>query len=94
MRFATLGLVAALSALGAAQNLLDRLPKCAQSCYANNQGDCNAIDIACICGNSTLISGLSCCVFESCNPEEQKSRFPQRRAHSATSFAIHTDSLF
>ncbi|KAF2749638.1 hypothetical protein M011DRAFT_524329 [Sporormia fimetaria CBS 119925] len=70
MRFTAVTLLAAVSSLAAAQ-LLDQLPECAQKCYTSNQGTCNAIDIGCICGNSTLIEGLSCCVSQTCQAAEQ-----------------------
>ncbi|KAF2280828.1 uncharacterized protein EI97DRAFT_428922 [Westerdykella ornata] len=70
MRAAAVTLLATFSFLASAQ-LLDQLPKCAQDCYGRNTGNCGALDIKCICGNSTLIEGLSCCVASTCNSQDQ-----------------------
>jgi len=45
-----------------------------QDCFGSNFGSCGQFDFACICGNQTLIGGLSCCVYQTCNPEEQESQ--------------------
>jgi len=66
MRFATLAIVAGLSAMVSAQGL-DDLPTCAQKCYEENTGDCSPLDIKCICGTKELIEGLSCCVKRTCD---------------------------
>ncbi|KAF2474754.1 uncharacterized protein BDR25DRAFT_301396 [Lindgomyces ingoldianus] len=71
MRLSVVALLATLSSLGLAQ--LDQLPKCAQTCFGNNLGGCNALDFKCVCSNSALIAGLSCCVSQTCTPTEQES---------------------
>ncbi|KAF2176679.1 hypothetical protein K469DRAFT_722069 [Zopfia rhizophila CBS 207.26] len=71
MRFSSVAIVAALSSLALAQNLLDQLPKCAQDCVGSNFGGCNPFDIPCVCKNKDLISNLSCCVSTKCSQQEQ-----------------------
>ncbi|OCL13334.1 hypothetical protein AOQ84DRAFT_352052 [Glonium stellatum] len=69
MRFVSVALIASLSSFAVAQ-LLDGLPKCAQSCVGSNFGSCQTLDIKCICSNKDLISSLSCCVSKSCSADD------------------------
>ncbi|OCK84136.1 hypothetical protein K432DRAFT_432444 [Lepidopterella palustris CBS 459.81] len=72
MRFTPVVLFATLTSMASAQGLLDNLPPCARSCVGSNFGGCNILDIKCICSNSNLISGLSCCVSSACSPSDQQ----------------------
>ncbi|KAF2810008.1 uncharacterized protein BDZ99DRAFT_301459 [Mytilinidion resinicola] len=72
MRFSIIAVIAALTSLSTAQSLLDQLPQCARTCVGQNFGGCKTLDIACICGNSDLISNLSCCVSKSCDADDTK----------------------
>ncbi|WPH03722.1 Hypothetical protein R9X50_00660500 [Acrodontium crateriforme] len=46
------------------------LPSCAQSCITSF-GDCNPIDVGCICKAGGLIANLSCCVSKQCDATDQ-----------------------
>ncbi|KAJ9645259.1 hypothetical protein H2201_005605 [Coniosporium apollinis] len=73
MRFSALALAAYFGALAVAQSTsIADLPVCARNCVGSNLGGCNAIDVRCICSNTDYISGLSCCVLNSCSPEDQQ----------------------
>ncbi|KAF1950677.1 hypothetical protein CC80DRAFT_597947 [Byssothecium circinans] len=72
MRFTVVATLATtLGSLAVAQ--LGNLPKCAQDCFGSSLGSCSQLDFKCVCGNSTLISSLSCCVAQTCTREEQDS---------------------
>ncbi|PSN60545.1 hypothetical protein BS50DRAFT_639961 [Corynespora cassiicola Philippines] len=71
MRFSSIALLGALSSVALSQGLTGSLPECAQNCFGNSLGDCDQNDFRCICGNTELISSLSCCVSQTCSPEEQ-----------------------
>ncbi|EON66655.1 hypothetical protein W97_05901 [Coniosporium apollinis CBS 100218] len=73
MRFSALALAACFGALAVAQSTsIADLPVCARNCVGSNLGGCNPIDVRCICSNTDYISGLSCCVLNSCSPEDQQ----------------------
>ncbi|KAH8731481.1 hypothetical protein GQ44DRAFT_698811 [Phaeosphaeriaceae sp. PMI808] len=69
MRFSVLAAVA-FSSLALAQSPIDQIPKCAQACFGNNLGTCGQSDIGCICGNTSVINSVSCCVFATCSQAE------------------------
>ncbi|KAL5114980.1 hypothetical protein ACEQ8H_007153 [Pleosporales sp. CAS-2024a] len=69
MRFSIIALVAAFSSTALAQNLLNQIPKCAQTCFGNNMGTCGLADIACICSGPNILP-VSCCVFATCSQAE------------------------
>lgn len=94
MRFFTVAVVAGLSSFVSAQDVFGSLPKCAvsvmqqrggqlltrhqQTCFGSNFGQCAQLDFKCICGNKTLISDLSCCVFQTCSQADQDSQYTRR----------------
>ncbi|EMC91475.1 hypothetical protein BAUCODRAFT_135071 [Baudoinia panamericana UAMH 10762] len=47
------------------------LPACAGSCVGTSFGSCSTLDVKCICSDSSLLSGLACCVSTSCNAADQ-----------------------
>lgn len=59
-----------LASVALAQVDISNLPQCAYGCVTN-LGDCNSLDVQCICSDSELISGLACCVSTSCDSEDQ-----------------------
>ncbi|KAM0721897.1 hypothetical protein Q7P37_002822 [Cladosporium fusiforme] len=65
----TLTAVALLSSLAAAH--IPGLPNCAANCVGDSFGSCGALDVKCICSNTELLTGLSCCVSKACNKEDQ-----------------------
>ncbi|KAF2740435.1 hypothetical protein EJ04DRAFT_518746 [Polyplosphaeria fusca] len=71
MRFSSLTILAALGSFALAQNPLDQLPKCAQTCFGSDYGNCAPLDIGCVCGNTALIQKISCCVFATCTDAER-----------------------
>lgn len=75
MRFTSITLFAAFSALAVAQLESLGIPKCALDCFGKNQGDCGPTDVKCLCSNSTLISAIACCVSKDCPAEEQKCKY-------------------
>lgn len=60
-----------LASLASAQ--IPGLPTCAASCVGDSFGSCNSLDVQCICSNTELLSGLSCCVSKACSKEDQDS---------------------
>ncbi|KAF2098764.1 hypothetical protein NA57DRAFT_76003 [Rhizodiscina lignyota] len=68
MRFYLLTAVASFVAVALAQVDTSSLPDCSKACVGNSiaQSGCGSIDASCICHNSTLISGLACCVSKTC----------------------------
>ncbi|EAW15889.1 CFEM domain-containing protein [Aspergillus fischeri NRRL 181] len=66
----SLALAACLS-MAAAQGL-DGLPDCAKSCATNSIPASCGFDVKCICTDSSFISGISCCVLQSCAPDQQQ----------------------
>ncbi|KAF4221174.1 hypothetical protein CNMCM8980_009626 [Aspergillus fumigatiaffinis] len=66
----SLALAACLS-MAAAQGL-DGLPDCAKSCATNSIPASCRLDIKCICTDSSFISGISCCILQSCAPDQQQ----------------------
>ncbi|PKX95714.1 CFEM domain-containing protein [Aspergillus novofumigatus IBT 16806] len=66
----SLALAACLS-MAAAQGL-DGLPDCAKSCATNSIPANCGLDVKCICTDSSFISGISCCVLQSCAPDQQQ----------------------
>lgn len=47
------------------------LPDCASNCVTS-LGNCNQLDINCICSDTSLISGLACCVSKTCDSSDQE----------------------
>ncbi|MCJ1334112.1 hypothetical protein MMC10_010819 [Thelotrema lepadinum] len=66
MRFTSLTLLSTLLSLAAAQS---GIPTCAQSCVVLPDS-CN-LDVKCICGDSSFISNISCCVSQKCSLADQ-----------------------
>ncbi|GFF27884.1 GPI anchored CFEM domain protein C [Aspergillus lentulus] len=66
----SLALAACLS-MAAAQGL-DGLPDCAKSCATNSIPARCGFDVKCICTDSSFISGISCCVLQSCAADQQQ----------------------
>lgn len=94
MRFATLAIVAGLSAMVSAQGL-DDLPTCAQKCYEENTGDCSPLDIKCICGTKELIEGLSCCVKRTCDEASTERMLASQRVETTqSSFIAFSTGIF
>ncbi|KAI0478709.1 hypothetical protein GGR56DRAFT_335913 [Xylariaceae sp. FL0804] len=57
---------------------LGGLPSCARSCLSeftsgNTIGTCPRLDVACICGSSSFISGIACCLSSVCSAADQES---------------------
>ncbi|CZR50689.1 uncharacterized protein PAC_00563 [Phialocephala subalpina] len=53
------------------------LPSCATSCLTNYESSssiagCNSIDIACICSNTSFLSGIACCLAAQCSAADQQ----------------------
>ncbi|KAK3197361.1 hypothetical protein GRF29_1536g1509493 [Pseudopithomyces chartarum] len=71
MRSSTVAILVTLSSLAVAQDILGSLPKCGQECFGNNFAGCGQFDFKCICGNTNLISELSCCVSTKCNDQDK-----------------------
>ncbi|KAF2454966.1 hypothetical protein BDY21DRAFT_352043 [Lineolata rhizophorae] len=46
------------------------LPDCAQSCVGDTLAGCPNMSVDCICNNQGLLSDLSCCVSQVCDPED------------------------
>ncbi|OAL06551.1 hypothetical protein IQ06DRAFT_891 [Phaeosphaeriaceae sp. SRC1lsM3a] len=70
MRFSIFAAIAAFGPTVLAQSLLSQIPQCAQTCFGNSLGNCGPADLACICGNSSVIDKVSCCVFATCSPSD------------------------
>lgn len=68
----TLTAFALLSSLAFAQ--IPGLPDCAAKCVGDSFGSCGALDVKCICSNTELLSGLSCCISKACTKEDQDSK--------------------
>ncbi|KAL9098906.1 MAG: hypothetical protein Q9163_005516 [Psora crenata] len=45
------------------------LPDCAKPCAANLPANCR-FDVKCICADAGFISGISCCVAQTCSPAD------------------------
>ncbi|KAH1605373.1 hypothetical protein KXX21_006447 [Aspergillus fumigatus] len=72
MKFFSVSLaLAACLSMAAAQGL-DGLPDCAKSCATNSIPASCGLDVKCICTDSSFISGISCCVLQSCGPDQQQ----------------------
>ncbi|CAF9919372.1 MAG: hypothetical protein GOMPHAMPRED_001766 [Gomphillus americanus] len=76
MQFSLLAFASLLAAV-TAQN---GVPTCAAGCVRNLPSQCATQDIGCICGDSSFITNVSCCVFKSC---------PQSDQAAALSFALN-----
>lgn len=66
-------ITAVLAGLTSAQN---GLPTCAQSCvtrYTSGSeiGGCTNLDVACICSNSSFLSGIACCLADACEAADE-----------------------
>ncbi|KAL4896435.1 hypothetical protein BDV59DRAFT_198815 [Aspergillus ambiguus] len=70
-------LAAGLGSAAAQGSGMDGLPSCAQSCATDSiPKKCSMIDIACICGDSSFITNISCCVAKTCGSAEQEGKPP------------------
>ncbi|PYI09017.1 hypothetical protein BO78DRAFT_48657 [Aspergillus sclerotiicarbonarius CBS 121057] len=59
--------------LVAAQGM-ESLPACARDCATGAiPKSCSAIDVGCICSNTSFITSISCCVATACSEQDQKS---------------------
>ncbi|KAF7116393.1 hypothetical protein CNMCM5793_004637 [Aspergillus hiratsukae] len=66
----SLALAACLS-MAAAQGLQD-LPACARQCATNSIPANCGLSVECICSDSSFISGISCCILNTCPTDEQQ----------------------
>jgi len=70
MKVTLFATIASLAALAAAQ--LQDVPVCAQGCLTSGlPSQCALTNIACICGASSFITGLSCCISQKCDAADQ-----------------------
>ncbi|KAG6001818.1 hypothetical protein E4U21_003780 [Claviceps maximensis] len=75
----TLVILALATGLVAAQApQLDKIPKCAYSCVSSyivgsNIAGCAPADIACVCGNTSFLGDISCCLEKDCSKEDIQS---------------------
>ncbi|RAK98359.1 CFEM domain-containing protein [Aspergillus ibericus CBS 121593] len=68
----TVALLAGLN-LAAAQGM-ESLPACARDCATGAiPKSCSAIDVGCICSNTSFITSISCCVATACSDQDQNS---------------------
>lgn len=63
--------VALLATLTVVSAGVPGLPSCASSCVGTSFGNCGALDVQCICSDSSLIASLACCVSKSCDAAGQ-----------------------
>ncbi|QKX62650.1 uncharacterized protein TRUGW13939_09811 [Talaromyces rugulosus] len=72
MKFTGVTFTIAAFAAGAASQSLSSLPSCAISCATDSiPSDCG-LDVKCICSAQSFISGVSCCIADACNADDQK----------------------
>ncbi|KAF3914640.1 hypothetical protein AA313_de0202980 [Arthrobotrys entomopaga] len=61
---------AALAGLTSAQtNALD-LPACARSCISGDTGNCNSLDVSCLCNSQAFVSSIEICLIASCSADD------------------------
>ena len=77
MQFSLLAFASLLAAV-TAQN---GVPTCAAGCVRNLPSQCATQDIGCICGDSSFITNVSCCVFKSCPQSDQAGKFIETFAY-------------
>jgi len=71
MRFAIVALSTLLAGIVSAQTGTS-IPTCAQSCVTSSlPSSCN-LDPTCICNTKSFISGISCCIYQQCDPADQQ----------------------
>ncbi|KAF2148246.1 hypothetical protein K461DRAFT_282672 [Myriangium duriaei CBS 260.36] len=64
--------VAIASALAVQAAAPPGLPDCTANCIDSTYGGCGSFNIKCICGSSTWIAGLACCISKVCSPADQE----------------------
>ncbi|RHZ68835.1 hypothetical protein CDV55_104092 [Aspergillus turcosus] len=63
--------LAACLGMAAAQGL-ESLPPCARQCATGSIPANCGINVQCICSDASFISGISCCILNTCPPDEQQ----------------------
>ncbi|KAJ8070296.1 hypothetical protein OCU04_000678 [Sclerotinia nivalis] len=72
----TISIVAITAVLAGLTSAQNGLPTCAQSCvtrYTSGSeiGGCTNLDVACICSNSSFLSGIACCLADACEAADE-----------------------